>query len=124
MIWLRLGDLQLHLFHADQPGMPQHFGVEVDDFEEFYVRLGELGIRDPAYSSSIYELPSGNVQLYLRDPSGTCSRSTGRTPRRSTSRSSPTCGGSPTTCRSAGASAPTSSPVSQRPVAEQCACQL
>jgi catechol 2,3-dioxygenase-like lactoylglutathione lyase family enzyme len=71
VIWLRLGGLQLHLFHADQSGMPlQHFGVEVDDFEEFYVRLGELGIRDPAYASSIYELPSGNVQLYLRDPSG------------------------------------------------------
>lgn len=71
VVWLRIGDLQLHLFTTDQPGMPlQHFGVEVDDFEAFYVRLGELGIRDPAYASSIYELPSGEVQLYLRDPFG------------------------------------------------------
>jgi lactoylglutathione lyase len=71
VIWLGIGGLQLHLFAADQPGMPlQHFGIEVDDFESFYVRLGELGLRDPAYASSIYELPSGNVQLYLRDPSG------------------------------------------------------
>lgn len=71
VIWLRLGDLQLHLFTADQAAMPlQHFGLEVDDFEGFYVRLGELGIRDPAYASSIYELPSGEVQLYLRDPYG------------------------------------------------------
>jgi catechol 2,3-dioxygenase-like lactoylglutathione lyase family enzyme len=71
VIWLRIGGLQLHLFAADQPGMTlQHFGIEVDDFEGFYVRLGELGLRDPAYAASIYELPSGNVQLYLRDPSG------------------------------------------------------
>lgn len=72
VIWLRLGDAQLHLFqqHDGQPPRLHHFGVEVDDFEAFYRRVKELGIRDPAWTSSIYELPSGEVQMYLRDPGG------------------------------------------------------
>jgi YD repeat-containing protein len=72
VVWLRLGDLQLHLFQMEGERSTRfhHFGVEVDDFEAFYVRLQELGVRDPAWASSIYELPSGEVQLYLRDPAG------------------------------------------------------
>jgi lactoylglutathione lyase len=72
VIWLRLGDRQLHLFQEGDNGPTpfHHFGVEVDDFEAVYVRLGELGARDSAWVSSIYELPSGEVQLYLRDPTG------------------------------------------------------
>jgi len=72
VVWMRLGDLQLHLFEAGENDVTRfhHFGVEVDDFQAFYVRLRELGIRDPAWTSSIYELPSGEVQMYLRDPSG------------------------------------------------------
>jgi lactoylglutathione lyase len=72
VIWMRLGDAQLHLFQQGDNGVTRfhHFGVEVDEFEAFYVRLGELGIRDPAWISSIYELPGGEVQLYLRDPTG------------------------------------------------------
>lgn len=72
VIWLRVGDLQLHIFQLaeDEPPRLHHFGLEVDDFEAFYVRLRELGIRDPAWASFIYELPSGEVQMYLRDPGG------------------------------------------------------
>jgi lactoylglutathione lyase len=72
VIWLRLGQTQLHLFEQGEtaPTRFHHFAVEVDDFEAFYVRLGELGVRDQAWISSIYELPSGEVQLYLRDPTG------------------------------------------------------
>ena len=72
VVWLRLGDGQLHLFEQGDTEATRfhHFGVEVDDFEAFYVRLGELGVRDRAWVSSIYELPSGEVQLYLRDPTG------------------------------------------------------
>jgi catechol 2,3-dioxygenase-like lactoylglutathione lyase family enzyme len=72
VVWLRLGDGQLHLFEQGEHEVTRfhHFGVEVDDFEAFYVRLGELGVRDGGWVSSIYELPSGEVQLYLRDPTG------------------------------------------------------
>ena len=72
VVWLRLGDVQLHLFEQVGGAAPQfhHFGIEVDDFEAVYRRAQELGIRDPAWTSSIYELPSGEVQLYLRDPGG------------------------------------------------------
>jgi catechol 2,3-dioxygenase-like lactoylglutathione lyase family enzyme len=72
VVWLRVGDRQLHLFQQREGEPPQlhHFGLEVDDFEAFYLRLEELGVRDPAWFSSIYELPSGEVQMYLRDPGG------------------------------------------------------
>ena len=72
VVWLGLGDLQLHLFQQREDEVPRyhHFGIEVDDFEAFYRRLQALDIRDPAWTSSIYELPSGEVQMYLRDPGG------------------------------------------------------
>jgi catechol 2,3-dioxygenase-like lactoylglutathione lyase family enzyme len=71
VVWLRVGDLQLHLFEqADAPAPRHHFALEVDDFEAFYLRLRELGIHDHAWRSFIYELPSGEVQMYLRDPGG------------------------------------------------------
>ena len=43
--YLRLGDLQLHLFQRDSEA-PQfhHIGINVDDFEEAYRRAKELGI--------------------------------------------------------------------------------
>ena len=72
VIWFRLGNGQLHLFQQRDDEAPRnhHFGLEVDDFEAFYLRLTELGIRDSATLGPIRELPSGNVQLYLRDPGG------------------------------------------------------
>ncbi len=72
VVWLRIGELQLHLFQQREEGTPRfhHFGVEVDDFEAFYLRIRELGIKDGGWSSPIYELPSGEVQMYLRDPGG------------------------------------------------------
>jgi catechol 2,3-dioxygenase-like lactoylglutathione lyase family enzyme len=72
VVWLRLGDGQLHLFERDEHEAPRfhHLGLEVDDFEAFYVRLTELGIRDSDSLGPIRELPSGEVQMYLRDPGG------------------------------------------------------
>jgi catechol 2,3-dioxygenase-like lactoylglutathione lyase family enzyme len=70
--WLRLGELQLHVF--ERPGEApsyHHFAIVVDDFEALYVRARELGILDrSSFGSEIYELPGGAVQLYLRDPGG------------------------------------------------------
>ena len=70
--WLRVGDLQLHLFQSDEPA-PQghHFGIEVDDFEATYEKVREMGVQEESgYFSNVFELPDGTVQLYVRDPSG------------------------------------------------------
>ncbi len=69
--WLRLGDLELHLYHVDeQPGRTyQHLGFEVDDFEACYIRLKELELFEEAPRfRNLYELPGGEVQMYFRDP--------------------------------------------------------
>jgi lactoylglutathione lyase len=73
VIWLRAGDLQIHLFEQDPLEAPQrhHFGLSVDDLGPVYRKAKELGILDPrTYGRSLRELPDGSVQLYLRDPSG------------------------------------------------------
>jgi catechol 2,3-dioxygenase-like lactoylglutathione lyase family enzyme len=70
--YLRLGDLQLHLFQRDTPAPEfHHIGINVDDFEAAYLKAKQLDIRDSsAFFSDIYELPDGSVQMYIRDPSG------------------------------------------------------
>ena len=70
--YLRLGDLQLHLFQRETPAPAfHHIGINVDDFEAAYLKAKELGIQDDsAFFSDIYELPDGSVQMYIRDPSG------------------------------------------------------
>ncbi len=70
--WLRVGDLQLHLFQSDAPAPTgHHFGIDVVDFEAIYVKARQLGVVDGSYYfSKVYELPCGAVQLYLRDPAG------------------------------------------------------
>lgn len=70
--WLKVGDLQLHLFQSDDPApATHHFGLDVDDFEAVYRKAHELGAVDGSdYFSNVYELPDGAVQLYLRDPAG------------------------------------------------------
>jgi catechol 2,3-dioxygenase-like lactoylglutathione lyase family enzyme len=44
--WLRVGDLQLHLFESEDPA-PQrhHFGLVVNDFEATHEKVKELGAR-------------------------------------------------------------------------------
>lgn len=70
--YLRLGDVQLHIFERPT-AVPlfHHIGLNVDNFEDVYQRARKLGILDDAaFFSPIYELPDGSVQLYLRDPGG------------------------------------------------------
>lgn len=67
--WLRVGDLQLHLFLDEDPAPAwHHFALDVDDFEAVYARAEELDVRDRY--STVRELPDGAVQMYLRDPAG------------------------------------------------------
>jgi len=70
--YLRLGDLQLHLFQRDTAAPAfHHIGIDVDDFEAAYLRARELGILErDSFFEDLYELPDGSVQMYLRDPAG------------------------------------------------------
>lgn len=70
--WLRVGDLQLHLFQSEETApSAHHFGLDVDNFEATYQRAQEMGVVEgEGYFSKVYELPDGAVQLYLRDPAG------------------------------------------------------
>lgn len=70
--YLRLGNLQLHIFERDSEAPPfHHLAFNVDDFEEAYTRAKELGILErESFFEGIYELPDGSVQMYVRDPAG------------------------------------------------------
>ena len=70
--WLRVGDLQLHLFLSEDPAPARHhFALDVDDFEAAYTRASETGARVQSGTySTVRELPDGAVQMYLRDPAG------------------------------------------------------
>ncbi|HYQ85143.1 MAG TPA: VOC family protein [Rubrobacter sp.] len=60
--WLRVGNLQLHLFLDEDPApASHHFALDVDDFEAAYRRAEELGVRDEGRFSSVRELPCGAV---------------------------------------------------------------
>jgi catechol 2,3-dioxygenase-like lactoylglutathione lyase family enzyme len=69
--WLRVGDLQLHLYPRPEPRTSAHFALEVEDFDALYRRAKEMGICDgQTHRHHLWELDSGEVQLYLRDPAG------------------------------------------------------
>ena len=67
--WLRVGDMQLHLLL--DPGRrrgAQHFGLTIDDFDAAYQAVQPRA--DDTFGWDLVELPSGQVQLYFRDPAG------------------------------------------------------
>src|SRR5436305_13850513 len=67
--WLRVGDLQLHLFLDSQPAPTRHhLGLTVDDFDAAYDAV--RGYVSDEWGWQMVELPSGQVQLYFRDPAG------------------------------------------------------
>jgi YD repeat-containing protein len=73
VLWLRLGDVQLHLFESDNdaPTPRQHVSFDVDDFDALYAKAKEMAILDSrAFGSPLRVHPAGWVQLYLRDPAG------------------------------------------------------
>lgn len=70
--WLAVGDQQLHLF-LDDGSAPErhHLSLDVDDFEAAYLKAKELGVLDErTFGAAVRELNAGEVQMYLRDPSG------------------------------------------------------
>jgi len=72
VVWLELGDQQLHLFLRDTPAPEyHHLGFDVDDFEAAYRVACEQGLFDrDAWSPDVRELNDGELQMYLRDPAG------------------------------------------------------
>jgi YD repeat-containing protein len=73
VLWLKLGDQQLHLFEDDEDDRTsrRHFGMDVDDFDAVYAKAKELDVLDTeAFGTPLRSHPAGWVQLYLRDPAG------------------------------------------------------
>jgi catechol 2,3-dioxygenase-like lactoylglutathione lyase family enzyme len=68
VVWLRVGDMQLHLFLQDEPAPARHhIGVTIDDFDATYRALKARA--SDLTPLRLVELPSRQVQLYFRDPS-------------------------------------------------------
>jgi lactoylglutathione lyase len=67
--WLRVGNVQLHLI-LDPDAVPrsEHLGLTIDDFDGAYDAVRARA--DATFGWSLVELPSGQVQLYFRDPAG------------------------------------------------------
>ncbi len=73
VLWLQLGEQQLHLFESagNEPTLRHHFGIDVGDFDGVYGRAKALGVLDTeAFGASLRGHPMGWVQMYLRDPAG------------------------------------------------------
>src|SRR5947199_8964572 len=68
--WLRVGALQLHLFLDESGTAPSrhHLGLTIDDFAAAYEAIRAR--TSDEWGSQLVELPSGQVQLYFRDPAG------------------------------------------------------
>jgi catechol 2,3-dioxygenase-like lactoylglutathione lyase family enzyme len=68
--WLRVGDLQLHLFLEENGTAParHHLGLTIDDFAAAYDAISSSASAE--WGAELVELPSGQVQLYFRDPAG------------------------------------------------------
>jgi catechol 2,3-dioxygenase-like lactoylglutathione lyase family enzyme len=67
--WLRVGNLQLHLFldeSGDRAPVRHHLGLTVDDFDAAFDAVAAWTSGE--WGSELVELPSGQVQLYFRDP--------------------------------------------------------
>jgi lactoylglutathione lyase len=66
--WLRVGNMQLHLFLDDGPAPSRHhLGITVDDFDAAYEAVKAR--TSDTWGWRLVELPSRQVQLYFRDPS-------------------------------------------------------
>lgn len=70
--WLRLGTLQLHIFQRpSRTPAYHHFALAVDDFDAVFQATRRQGQHDrETMGHHLFELPSGQVQLYIRDPGG------------------------------------------------------
>jgi catechol 2,3-dioxygenase-like lactoylglutathione lyase family enzyme len=70
--WLLAGDRQLHLFERPEgPPAYAHFSFELADPVDRDRVARERGLLDATtFGYAVAELPGGELQMYLRDPSG------------------------------------------------------
>jgi catechol 2,3-dioxygenase-like lactoylglutathione lyase family enzyme len=73
--WILLGKVQVHLVqHPGPPSPAYHFAVAVEDkvrFEALYRRAEQEGLLDrETFPHHIFELPGGEVQMWMRDDAG------------------------------------------------------
>jgi catechol 2,3-dioxygenase-like lactoylglutathione lyase family enzyme len=73
-VWLQIGRLGLHLAQWPEQYATgiNHFGIGVTDpdlFHSIYQKAMARGWLDSRLGSNIYEIPSGEVQMFLLDPS-------------------------------------------------------
>lgn len=70
--WLRAGDLQVHLYErVDGRKRSGHFALQVDDLGTLYHRaVAAHALARDEQGRAVFVLPSGEVQLYVVDPSG------------------------------------------------------
>jgi catechol 2,3-dioxygenase-like lactoylglutathione lyase family enzyme len=67
VVWLQVGELQIHLFQRETPA-PQyhHFALDVDDYARAFTEAKRRGILE----GRPRKFPDGAVQMYIRDPAG------------------------------------------------------
>jgi YD repeat-containing protein len=73
VLWLALGDQQLHLLQRQDVEAPRahHLALDVDDFDAVYRAAKERGLLDgDTWNRPARYHPAGWVQMYIRDPSG------------------------------------------------------
>ena len=73
VIWLRLGEQQLHLFKRSvEAPAAHHFGLDVEDFAAVYRKARDRGLLvvNAEGGRQIRSHPAGWVQMYVRDPAG------------------------------------------------------
>jgi YD repeat-containing protein len=72
VLWLRLGQQQLHLFDREgDTTLSQHFGMDVEDFDAVYAKAKSMGVLDAeVFGAALRDHPAGWAQMYLRDPAG------------------------------------------------------
>jgi YD repeat-containing protein len=73
VLWLALGDQQLHLFQREDAEAPRahHVAIDVDDFEVVYREAKRRGLFDgETWAERARYHPAGWVQMYIRDPAG------------------------------------------------------
>jgi catechol 2,3-dioxygenase-like lactoylglutathione lyase family enzyme len=70
VVWLRVGTMQLHLFEQEDGAAPirHHLGLTVDDLDAAYEAVSKW--MSSEWGAELVELPSGQIQLYFRDPGG------------------------------------------------------